>query len=104
MIEVYVSRLMPTYGASRRPARISSIRTAAEHTNTSAAATILDIGAVLQPRGSLPGRRTRRGDEAVVVVTERETGEVLRRVRALALHPVLTEQHDHDEVVTDFRS
>ena len=38
MIDVYVSRLMPTYGASIRPARISIISTAAEHTKTSAAA------------------------------------------------------------------
>jgi hypothetical protein len=36
--DVYVSRLIPTYGASKRPARISSMSTAAEHTNTSAAA------------------------------------------------------------------
>ena len=50
MIPVNVSRDTPTYGASNRPARISSTSTAPEATNTTAPARRLSIaGTVTAP-------------------------------------------------------
>src|SRR5204863_2463588 len=79
---------MPTYGARSRPARISSIRNAAEHTNTSAAAMSAGIGAVSQPVHSAPPR-------------ERPRVGARRPPLTSALVTVVPDRDDYDDVVVD---
>ena len=58
MTEVYVSRRTPTYGASNRPARISSTSTAPDVKNTTDPASHVGIRALYWPPTPQIGTKT----------------------------------------------